>query len=79
MQGQTPNQRTLTEQLLHVEDRLDLCRKLVDQQQEIIEEQLARGEDPSKARRLLGEMNNLLSLNIVERDRLKKELDDLLR
>ena len=74
-----PNQQTLTEQLLHVEDRINLCRKHIDRQQALIAAQVEQGGDPAAARRLLGDITNLLSMNIIERDRLKRELDELLK
>jgi hypothetical protein len=79
MQWRAPNQQTITEQLLHVEDRINLCRKHIDRQQALIAAQIEKGSDPGAARRLLGDITNLLSMNIIERDRLKRELDELLK
>jgi hypothetical protein len=78
MQLRRPDRHTLTEQLLIVEERIALCRKLIDRQQALIAKEIEAGTDPAAARRLLGEITNLLSMNIVDRDRLQEELDELL-
>ena len=78
MQQRMPDRRTLAEQLLHVEERIALCRKHIDSQQELIAGHIEADSDPTPAPRLLGEITNLLSMNIMERDRLKRELNELL-
>jgi hypothetical protein len=78
MQLRRPDRQTLVEQLLHVEERIALCRKHIHTQQALIASQIEAGGDPAAARRLIGEITNLLSMNLIERDRLKRELDELL-
>jgi hypothetical protein len=77
MQSRKPDRNILTEQLLQVEDRIALCRTHIDRQHAEIELQIEIDGDPAPARRLLGEIHNLLSLNIIERNRLQSELDKL--
>jgi hypothetical protein len=77
VQQRAPDRATLTEQLLYVEGRISLCRTHIDRQQGIIADLLAKGADPAPARRLLGEVTNLLAMNLIERDRLKRDLDQL--
>jgi hypothetical protein len=78
MQQRSPDRQSLTEQLLHLEGRIALCRKHIAQQQAVISAEVEQGGDPATARRLLGEITNLLAMQIVERDRLRRELDALL-
>jgi hypothetical protein len=79
MQLRRRDQRTLTEQLLYVEDRITLCRKHVERLNALIAEEIARGGDPAQSRKLLRQITDLLSKNILERDRLQRELGELLK
>jgi hypothetical protein len=72
------DRQTLTEQLFHIEQRIDLCTRHIARQQHLVAELIQSGGDPSSARRLLAQISNLLAMHTSERNRLRRDLETML-
>ena len=76
MQLRRRDQRTLTQQLLYVEEPIALCRKHIERLQTLLQSKPKEEATLHNAQTTRG-IADRLSMDILERDQLKRELDDL--